>query len=516
MRSEGTTETTPGEEDYAEFVLQGVDMRAFTYLSWESASCPPGCSRISREALSRPLAVLERSLPGFQPSRTGASFEGQTAGVPFWLEDEEWDAVAGGEVPANVRETVSRSMSGCLMDAGIFADFLSSLMEALGLDGFIAAVKRESEAAAKLGRRVLLTLNPPPSLGQVPWELLPTGEFLEGGDAERLLDIVDVATMAPLLRRDADPSMPHPAWVPGRGLYLLRPWETWSGLRRGRASHGSVLGAGSLVEWRRRILSLGDGSSGVVGGAYGRIRLAEDLSAEERPTRLLYIGHVTGVDSNAALLLDDDASVFGRCAVDRLGYRWLSAEDLIAGTLGAGEAASDSEERSGPEIWPMPPRVGIIACHSGAESSSHEPFGLSTACLEAGAELVFATRWTMYTDLFFRWCVHLDEGEQSEAGPEGLPMPFNELAVEVDRLLRSPDPIASMNEWKRDRLRAWRKDPHDLLAAPITWAGLTVFRAPDRSVCESSAAQTPAFHRGADVEGMPETDSIEPTRGDGR
>ena len=123
----------------------------------------------------------------------------------------------------------------------------------------------------------------------------------------------------------------------------------------------------------------------------------------------------------------------------------------------------------------MPPRVGLIACHSGSEAASAEPFGLAAGCLEAGAELVFATRWTMYTDRAFE---ALDPSER--------PHPFNELAIEVDKFLQSETPIEDMSEWKRRKLENWRRDPTDVANAPITWAGLTVYRAPDRAVKEDA------------------------------
>jgi len=124
------------------------------------------------------------------------------------------------------------------------------------------------------------------------------------------------------------------------------------------------------------------------------------------------------------------------------------------------------------DLWPMPPRVGLIACHSGSESASDEPFGLAAGCLEAGAELVFATRWTMYTDQAFLDYVTQDNPIH----------PFHELATKVDEFLQSDTPIEDMSQWKRDKLAAWREHPSDIASAPITWAGLTVYRAPERRV----------------------------------
>ena len=60
--------------------------------------------------------------------------------------------------------------------------------------------------------------------------------------------------------------------------------------------------------------------------------------------------------------------------------------------------------------------------------------------------------------------------------------PFHELATKVDEFLQSDTPIEDMSQWKRDKLAVWREHPSDIASAPITWAGLTVYRAPERRV----------------------------------
>lgn len=76
----GVSEVCGAARGYVEFVFQGVDMGRFTYLSWESVSCPPRCSRVLKEALVEPLAVLDRSLPRLPRRSEGHSSSSETAG----------------------------------------------------------------------------------------------------------------------------------------------------------------------------------------------------------------------------------------------------------------------------------------------------------------------------------------------------------------------------------------------------------------------------------------------------
>ena len=144
----------------------------------------------------------------------------------------------------------------------------------------------------------------------------------------------------------------------------------------------------------------------------------------------MYIGHVTANESTAgktALRLNDSAQMYGLGG--RHGrHRDLTAQDLMAGTVGnetvldrlsddmrlprdqavrtefegqptypAGtlDATGKVHEVPGRDLSPMPPRAALIACGSGADVCHIEPFGLATALLENGAELVTATRWTL-------------------------------------------------------------------------------------------------------------------------
>lgn len=510
----------PPGASYLELIFQGVDMASDTYITWESVVCPPDFRRVNGAKVDALKEEFDRALPG-----TGAESAGQDATL-----------LAAPRVTANRlseadRAAIQERLGRCLVDFRENVGFMCELVEVLDLGGFTKAVQRES-ARAREGERVLVILNPPPKLGQIPWEMLPLDvegarAFLkdhEGrddlSDTERprvLLDIADVVTMAPLLRRDADPSIPHPAWTPGAGMYLVEPWDTGRGDR-------AVLQRADQAAWRERVNGLGNQAVAPPrehGHLADRIWLSEALRANAGDagaaettaapiTRMLYIGHIKGTGEESALLLNDRADVYGLGEVDHNGFRWLSAMDLTKGTTtwrekkydrinqerasrdgrrypngerlpgGLRPTADENGEETVPavegwDLWPMPPRVGLIACHSGSEAASAEPFGLAAGCLEAGAELVFATRWTMYTDRAFE---ALDPSER--------PHPFNELAIEVDKFLQSETPIEDMSEWKRRKLENWRRDPTDVANAPITWAGLTVYRAPDRAVKEDA------------------------------
>lgn len=290
----------------------------------------------------------------------------------------------------------------------------------------------------------------------------------------------------------------------------------------------AVLSPAELREWDRRIAAKGAAALAPARGREraDRIWLSSSLRADAGSTsvgnarplsHLLYVGHMTGDGPMSRMRLDDGADVFGRTRVEG-GRRWFSADDLLHGTWGWGEYVerlrAESEEDGAPLdlgtrwpagvgaagpadderpfdapqevagalLWPMPPRVGLIACQSGTEPRQLEPFGMVTAILEAGAELVMATRWTMLTDRFFERVSRSARDSDDGEGPRAERIrPFFDLSVVVDDLLRSEDPVHEMNEWKRERLRRWRWNPSPAVS-PLTWAGLTAFRAPDRSV----------------------------------
>ena len=106
-----------------------------------------------------------------------------------------------------------------------------------------------------------------------------------------------------------------------------------------------------------------------------------------------------------------------------------------------------------------------------------EPFGLVVAFLQAGAELVTATKWTLPTDLAIAGVMR-HRGAQELAPGRG---PFNLAAREVDRIQSDPDPVRALGQWQRQRLQDWRSSG-SLLDSPIIWAALANHHAPFRAV----------------------------------
>lgn len=342
--------------------------------------------------------------------------------------------------------------------------------------------------AATHGGPVVFRVFPSPSTAAVPWELLPVGSPPRPG--LRLLDVADVVHVAPLLPRDSDRSARPSGWQDVNSqppLHVIDPDLTEEGV-------SPVLSADALAAWaadypdlaRRR----GRPRVSAFGERVDRWWLARQLPGR---SRFFYLGHVAAPHGDAqstGMLLG--CRRFDYSADEHpVGtlYRFFTARDAIRGTLDAPELAADADRaaalfgvptprigplpgpvregdrlvpvRPGREIWPMPPRVALIGCRSGSDPSFEEPFGLVTACLHAGAELVTATRWTVYTgETFARWGCSDD--------------PLNEAARAVDRIQQLDDPVAELSAWQRERLAAWRADGR-LRDTPLIWAALATY-----------------------------------------
>ena len=571
-----------------DFVLHGVDTSSGTYMAWESETFAPQYVVANLQHVRDAVKKLNEGLPDFGEGLDGIGGEQVAAMIAGGFADAESRSdsrplVASGD---NIQETdVDATFAGSikrLRELGnqpIFSvvgdDFLVKVMQpvvdALQLGGFLETLRAEIEKARENGNRIVLAVNPPASCGQVPWEMIPTGGTREDGTREVLLDVVDVVTMAPILARDGNPDLPHPAWHSGNGVYLIQPWIDIT-KKDNEVRDRAVLACGLGRQWLNEIGARNHGRPRndqdlvPLDGLAGRAWLSENLRKErssicagnrnEAITRLLYVGHMAGMGTSSSLMLKDSRDVFGMAELTSEGLRPFSAIDLTAntnawreeyyrrsnaeaearrqaskntdsatdegfdlsvGSLAAGpkweeyklpdkELLQWNDDGSttllyaeGENIWPMPPRVGLVACYSGGEASQVEPYGMVTACLEAGAELVLATRWTMLTDRAFRWTEKIREigalpgnaGHLVEAAwaqretmwedwdPKG---PFYELARAVDAWLQSEDPIGDMHAWKRNKLAEWRKDASNPKNSPITWTGVTAYRAPDRTV----------------------------------
>lgn len=519
-----------------EFILHGIDTMTGTYMAWESEDCPPAFVILDREKLIRVTQMLAQALPDVVESdneddggEQARFFEERYPSPSADTEDEDdddddmWDAFrqsvevshAAAPNPVDGRRFM-RVAEGALTGSERELDLMHDLARVLLPEDLLAALLKAVDTP---GQRVLLAVNPPPSCGQVPWELLPTGRTTADGQVERFLDVLDVVTMGPILGRDSEPSLPHPDWEKVKdepAVYLVQPWQAEGGLRAG------VLDASELAAWEERIkayepspVTVGSAPVGV--GGHGddrgmtRIQLSSVLRQNpdvvtvnnRKPlSHLLYVGHMAGRGGDSRLQLADSSQCYGVGPTDGEGTRWFSASDLVLGTIDWGEHAARfrntardgdpdlgtllptgvgyngtdlsgspvPQPHSGIYLWPMPPRVGLVACQSGIEAGQVEPFGMAAAILEAGAELVMTTRWTMLTDAFFR-CVSQDPSARG----------FLDLSFAVDDCLRAPDAVLAMNEWKRDRLAEWRSCP-SIITSPLTWAGLNAYWAPDRSL----------------------------------
>ncbi|MDQ0681459.1 hypothetical protein QFZ56_000422 [Streptomyces achromogenes] len=138
-------------------------------------------------------------------------------------------------------------------------------------------------------------------------------------------------------------------------------------------------------------------------------------------------------------------------------HRPLSAKDLLLGTL---SLRADGEP--GERIWPAPPRVALIGCESGGDLRFAESFGLATAMIHNGAEVVTATRWTLPTSFAFHRLAGLPESVR----------PRTEAVIAVDTAHESADPVARLADWQRERLDRWRTEG-GIAYSPLLWAAMT-------------------------------------------
>ena len=349
-------------------------------------------------------------------------------------------------------------VSGALADHRTERQLARTLGEALWPEGLTAQIRQVSERAG----RPLVRIQPSPRVAQIPWELLAVD------DADtRLIDLVDVVTTAPTsLRRQhiAD----RPARDGGPVVLVLDPRVPGF---RADSPLGSVLGPpGSdpeLLSLVRRHLDAGavEPSLAAPEEAFRRTDLDRDwLSGVLRkgPRRLMYVGHVSGAPVEGGQ--SEDGTLHLCCGPDTAGlaepvrsHRPLSAKDLLLGTL-----PSRADGEPGARIWPAPPRVALIGCESGGDLRFAESFGLATAMLHNGADLVTASRWVLPTSFAFHRLAGLPESVR----------PLSEAIVAVDAAHEDDDPVHRLGRWQRERLDRWRADGR-IEHSPLLWAALT-------------------------------------------
>ncbi|MFJ6103056.1 CHAT domain-containing protein [Streptomyces sp. NPDC092359] len=409
-----------------------------------------------------------------------------------------------GEGEAGMRRAFG---AGAFAGRGAERRLARALGGVLWPEGLTEQIRRVATRAG----RPLIRIQPSPRTAQVPWELLAVDDT-----DVRLLDLADVVTTAPtsLRRRSAvggaakgdgraaafappaadsargDTGGPAPgadrtaagrpapapgrmtagppAEVPGPVVLVLDPRVP--GFRADSAL-GSVLGPpGSdpeLLALVRRHLDTGPvaPSPATAAEAFRRTDLDREwLSGVLRagPRRLLYVGHVSGAPVEGGQ--SEDGTLHLCCGPGTAGltepvraHRPLSAKDLLLGTL---PLRGDGEP--GALIWPAPPRVALIGCESGGDLRFAESFGLATAMLHNGADLVTATRWPLPTSFAFH---HL-------AGVPESVRPLSEAVVAVDTAHEGPDPVDGLCAWQRERLDRWRAEGR-IADSPLLWAALT-------------------------------------------
>ncbi|MEV6542061.1 hypothetical protein [Streptomyces sp. NPDC051665] len=351
--------------------------------------------------------------------------------------------------------------SGALAEHGSERRLARTLAEALWPEQLTAQIRQVAERAG----RPLVRIQPSPRVAQVPWELLA----VDDGTDVRLIDLADVVTTAPTSLR---PREPAPATAPntdtGPVVLVLDPRVPGF---RADSPLGSVLGPpGSdpeLLSLVRRRLDAGAVVPSVASPAeaFRRTDLDRDwLSGVLRKgaRRLMYVGHVSGApveggqSEDGTLHLCCDAGASGLAEPLRT-HRPLSAKDLLLGSL---PLRADGEP--GARIWPAPPRVALIGCESGGDLRFAESFGLATAMLYNGAELVTATRWVLPTSFAFHRLAQLPDSVR----------PLSEAIVAVDTAHEDDDPVRSLGGWQREQLDRWRADGR-IEHSPLLWAAMT-------------------------------------------
>ncbi|MGW0039418.1 CHAT domain-containing protein [Gordonia sp. NPDC003376] len=375
------------------------------------------------------------------------------------------------------RQAVQQALSGP------FTRYLSeyALTEALTRAIMPAAVLDAIRARAERGR-ITVRVTPSRALSRMPFELFVVDH------PRRLVELADIAYEPPAAIHLGRARKPE-TWTDDVArrpvLYAVDP----------RLPAGSGLGA-LLVDparagtapsntgaFLRRIADRPHTHHSGVQKIVGRWELSEDLRG--RPSRLFYFGHVsatTDQPGSASLHLYDDNQEWGLAAPLNNAHLPLSALDLLLGTatpeLGPDGIDPVESAQAGHELWPMPPRVAVIACEGGVDYRSSETFGLVMAIFGAGAEILTTTRWILPSDTAF--------GEL--AGVDAIPGPTTELALAVDDTHTAADPAAALSAWQRTRLRHWQDDPGPA-TSPLTWSGVVTHVCPHREVVASPRAE---------------------------
>ncbi|WP_129841594.1 hypothetical protein [Streptomyces sp. RFCAC02] len=356
--------------------------------------------------------------------------------------------------------------SGAMADHKAERRLARLLAEALWPRELTAQIR---QVAARAGRP-LVRIQPSPRVAQVPWELLAVGGDDGAGDGDddvRLIDLADVVTTAPV---SVPPGRRETAARTDTGAVVLVLDPRIPGFRAD-SPLGSVLGPPGadpdLLTWVGGRLDAGAVVPPVTApaDAFRRTDLDRDWLGgvlRKRPRRLMYVGHVSGApveggqSEDGALHLCCGPGTDGLAGTVRT-HRPLAAKDLLLGTL---PLRADGEP--GARIWPAPPLVALIGCESGGDLRFAESFGLATAMLHNGAELVTAARWVLPTSFAYHRL----------AGLPASVRPLTEAVVAVDAAHEHRDPVRRLGRWQREQLDRWRADGR-IEHSPLLWAALT-------------------------------------------
>ncbi len=422
-----------------------------TYLSWRWLDDvhTPHASRLSAATLK---SVLERL-------------------------DDALIAPRSGEDPDGVRRALTEGDFSNLAAERDLADHLTAA-------ALPAPLVQQLLDRVDRGFHIRFRLTPSPMLARIPWEVMAVDP------TRRLIEVADITYDPPAIIH-ASRSRPAVAWRERRtqpAVFIVDPKFPTS---RGPRPFGPVFdGVSDSKVLRNRIREheeIGGADAGAHTDSVGRLISREDLSDLLRAaprSRFFYFGHVTATPDEpgtASLHLSDPAMTWGMAEPKRIkdfptDHRPLSALDLMLGTTMTADPAvwtlyGADRPQAGHEIWPMPPRVALIACESGIDYRSAETFGLVIAMLDAGAELVTTTRWPLPTGKAFR--------DHHPDLPRGVSPPVD-LGLAVDHAHTLDDPVHHLADWQRGQLQLWRAHG-EIQYSPLLWAALIHTLAPMRT-----------------------------------
>ncbi|MFX0574244.1 CHAT domain-containing protein [Nocardia nepalensis] len=317
------------------------------------------------------------------------------------------------------------------------------------------------------GIRPHIRLQPSPRVAQIPWEIIAPDPDL------RLVDIADISLLAPASIVHG-PDRTARTWSHTRNLPVVAILDPRVPGFRADSALGSVLGrmdpkaplAQRVTEYReqgRLLPAVDDPIEAFRRTDIDRSWLSEALRGGA--SRLTYVGHVTaaapesGQSETSELHLACGAEAIGFAAPTR-AHRPLSAKDLLLGTH-----TLAAEPVAGPQLWPIPSRVALIACESGGDMRFSEALGLVAAMINGGAELVTASRWPLPTDLAF----------QRLAGAPPEAHPLQDAICAIDAAHEHPDPVTALAAWQRFRLSAWRTE-RTIEHSPLLWSAFATVR----------------------------------------